>query len=200
MARVTVPTADEAAQPPEAAPTPPPLLSRARIAMIVRIITLFSLIFSISLISSNSTTITLNNSTFLFNLNDVHAYKYALSSAATASSYTIYRLRYSFKQLKSGTFHVTNPKNLFYEFLADKVVVILVATGVGAAFAATLKLKTKVHELEDTLDTTSFASNVLKFDSFFNKAYFPNIFLLIALFTIGISSLLSSLALMNKTT
>lgn len=81
---------------------------------------------------------------------------------------------------------------------------IIVATGVGAAFAATVELKSKVHELEDALevylDTTSFASNVPKFDYFFNKAYLPNIFLLIALFTIGISSLLSSLALMNKTT
>ena len=80
----------------------------------------------------------------------------------------------------------------------------IVATGVGAAFAATVELKTKVHEMEDILevylDNTSFASNVPKFDYFFNKAYFPNIFLLIALFTCGISSSLSSLALMNKTT
>ncbi|XP_047978356.1 CASP-like protein 4D1 [Salvia hispanica] len=176
----------------------------ARLAMIVRIITLnFPLIFSISLISSNSTTITLNNSTFLFNLNDVYAYKYALSTAVTASSYTIYRLRYSFKQLKSGTFHVTNPKNLFYEFLSDKAIVTIVAT-VWCCIAATVELKTKVHEMEDILevylDNTSFASNVPKFDYFFNKAYFPNIFLLIALFTCGISSSLSSLALMNKTT
>ncbi|KAL1568676.1 CASP-like protein 4D1 [Salvia divinorum] len=202
MARVTAPTAEEAVE--VAPPSRPPLVSMARLAMIVRIITLVSLILSISLISSNSTTITLNNSTSLFNLNDVYSYKYALSTAVAASSYTIYRLRYSIKQLKSGAFHVTNPKNLFYEFLADKVVVIIVATGVGAAFAATVELKTNIHELEDALqvylDTTSFASNVPKFDYFFNKAYFPNIFLLIGLITVGISSYLSSLALMTKTT
>lgn len=81
------------------------------------------------------------------------------------------------------------------------MVLALVATGVGAAFAATVELKAKIHQLEDALelylDTTAFAPNVPKFDDFFNRAYFPNIFLLIALFTIGVSSVLSSLALIN---
>ncbi|XP_057777680.1 CASP-like protein 4D1 [Salvia miltiorrhiza] len=203
MARITLPAPDEAAQTP-AAETPPPLLSIARIAMLVRIITLVFLVLTVSLLGSNSTTIKLPDSTSTFDLNDVYAYQYALATAVIGSSYTIWRLRYSIKQLKSGIFHVTDPKILFYEFLADKVVVALVATGVGAAFAATVELKTKIHELEDVLqvylDTTAtvFAPNVPKFDDFFNKAYFPNMFLLIALFTIGVSSLLSSLAL-NKT-
>lgn len=84
------------------------------------------------------------------------------------------------------------------------MILALVATGVGAAFGATVELKAKMDELENAfevyLDTTAFAPIVSKFDDFFNRAYFPTIFLLMAFLTTGVSSILSSLALTDKTT
>lgn len=80
----------------------------------------------------------------------------------------------------------------------------LLATGVGAAFGATVDLKSNMDQLEDafelSLDTTIFSPIVSKFDDFFNRAYIPTIFLLIAFLTSGVSSLLSSLALTKRVT
>lgn len=74
----------------------------------------------------------------------------------------------------------------------------------GAAFGATLDLKTNMDELDDALvqylSITTLSPIRSKLDDFFNRAYFPAIFLLIAFLTCGVSSVLSSLALMKKNT
>lgn len=79
------------------------------------------------------------------------------------------------------------------------MVLALLATGVGAAFGATVDLKTKMDDLETAfevyLNFNVFAPIVYKYDQFFQRAYFPAIFLLIAFLTSGVSSVLSSLPL-----
>ncbi|XP_057777679.1 CASP-like protein 4D1 [Salvia miltiorrhiza] len=205
---------DEAAQtppqhetpppPPPPPPPPVPLLSMARIGLIMRIITLAFLILSVSLLASNSTTIRVGDSTTTLHFNDIYSYRYALATGVIGLSYTFLHLLSSIQQVRSGMLLANDPKILLYEFLGDKVILALVATGVGAAFGATVELKTKIDELEDAfevyLDTTAFAPIVSKLDDFFNRAYFPTIFLLMAFLTIAVSSVLSSLALNNKTT
>lgn len=83
MARTSLSTeADEAPQtlPPQtpAPPPPPPLLSMARIAIIMRMITLVFLVLSVSLLASNSTTVRVGESTTTVHFNDIRAYRSVL--------------------------------------------------------------------------------------------------------------------------
>ncbi|XP_047965866.1 CASP-like protein 4D1 [Salvia hispanica] len=211
MARTSLSTeADEAPQtPPPQTPAPPPpppqppLLSMARIAIIMRMITLVFLVLSVSLLASNSTTIRVGDSTTTVHFNDIYAYRYALATGVIGLSYTFMHLISSLQQVRSGML-LNDPKFLLYEFIGDKVILALVATGVGAAFGATVELKAKMDDLENAyelyLGITVFAPIVSKFDDFFNRAYIPTIFLLLAFLSTGLSSILSSLALTNKTT
>lgn len=90
------------------------------------------------------------------------------------------------------------------EFVGDKIVLSLVATGVGAIFGVTVDLKSNMDEVEDAVEEvyliTTFFPLRSKLDDFFNRTYIPAIFLLIAFVTCGVSSILSSLALTRTRT
>ncbi|CAA2995752.1 CASP 4D1 [Olea europaea subsp. europaea] len=83
------------------------------------------------------------------------------------------------------------------------VLLSLLATGVGAAFGATLDLKKNLDDLDDILqenyDNTALSLIRAKLDDFFGKAYVSAGFLLFAFITSVISSVLSSLELTKKT-
>ena len=78
----------------------------------------------------------------------------------------------------------------------------LLATGVGAAFGATVDLKKNLDELDDALQQyySSASLNQIRstLDNFFNMASLSTGFLLIAFFGSIASSILSSLALIPK--
>ncbi|XP_022876081.1 CASP-like protein 4D1 [Olea europaea var. sylvestris] len=90
-----------------------------------------------------------------------------------------------------------------YDFLGDKILLSLLATGVGAAFGATLDLKKNLDDLDDILqenyNKVALSLIRVKLDDFFSKAYVSAGFLLIALLTSVISSVISSLDLTKKT-
>ncbi|KAI3453218.1 hypothetical protein Pfo_009881 [Paulownia fortunei] len=201
MSRTTLPTQPDEAQA-QTSSTSSSLMPM--IALIVRLITLASLIVSTSLLASNSTTVrSYYNVEVIVHFNDIYAYRYALATAVIGLAYTLLRLPFSIHQVRSGKSLVNHASLIVFEFLGDKVVLSLLATGVGAAFGATLDLKTNMDELEDALEEylaiTRFSLLRSKLDDFFNRAYIPAIFLLIAFLTCGVSSILSSLALMKNT-
>ncbi|KAK1416281.1 hypothetical protein QVD17_32070 [Tagetes erecta] len=77
----------------------------------------------------------------------------------------------------------------------------LLATGVGAAFGATLDLKKNLDQLDDFLESIGqpLISRIRsKLDNFFNMAYVSAGFLLLAFLCSVASSILSSLALQKK--
>lgn len=86
---------------------------------------------------------------------------------------------------------------MFLQFL-----LCFLATGVGAAFGATIDLKKKVDQLDDFYESNygeiAFAGIRSKLDDFFNLAYVSAAFLLIAFLSSLASSILSSLALKKK--
>ncbi|KAL7110891.1 hypothetical protein ACP275_05G054400 [Erythranthe tilingii] len=201
-------------------------LSLPIIALVVRIITLVCLILSISLMASNSTSIRIdtvdltpsNSTTFLgidgddydkvevisIRFNDIYAYRYGLSTAVIGMAYTLLQLGYSIYQVMSGKrLTVNHPTLVVYEFVGDKVILSLIATGVGAIFGATLDLMNNIDKLEDAyekyLEDTTLSPFRTKLDNFFSRAYIPAMFLLIAFITCGVSSVLSSFGLNKKT-
>ncbi|KAA8529896.1 hypothetical protein F0562_034500 [Nyssa sinensis] len=74
----------------------------------------------------------------------------------------------------------------------QEVVSFILATGVGAAFGATVDLKRRLDSSGNHSEHKS------KFDDFFNVAYISAGFLLIGFFSSGVSSVISSLSLAKK--
>lgn len=120
-------------------------------------------------------------------------------------AYTLIQLPFSIYQVMSSGKHLSIHAALMpCEFVGDKIVLSLVATGVGAIFGVTVDLKSNMDEVEDAVEEvyliTTFFPLRSKLDDFFNRTYIPAIFLLIAFVTCGVSSILSSLALTRTRT
>ncbi|XP_022875693.1 CASP-like protein PIMP1 [Olea europaea var. sylvestris] len=128
---------------------------------------------------------------------------YVLAINVLALVYTKLQLPSSICLVVSGKPLWKSPGFLVYDFLGDKILLSLLATGVGAAFGATLDLKKNLDDLDDILqenyNNTALSLIRVKLDDFFNKAYVSAGFLLIAFLTSIISSIISSLDLTKKT-
>ncbi|KAL2512715.1 CASP-like protein 4D1 [Abeliophyllum distichum] len=207
MSRTTVPPQpDEAAQPQQSQPPPPQEASAsslmAIIALILRIITWVSLIVSTIIIVTTNATFGGPYQTVEINFNDIYAYRYVLAVNVLGLVYTKLQLPSSIRLVISGKPLWKNPGFLMYDFLGDKVLLSLLASGVGAAFGATLDLKKNLDDLDDIFqqeyNDTALALIRVKLDEFFSKAYVSAGFLLIAFLTSIISSIISSLVLTKK--
>ncbi|KAF5939328.1 hypothetical protein HYC85_023587 [Camellia sinensis] len=91
-----------------------------------------------------------------------------------------------------------SPHKLTADRYCELVLLSPLATGVGAAFGATLDLKRNLDGLDESLEQYgigSFYQTRSKLDHFFNIAYVSTAFLLIAFLCSLVSSTLSSLSL-----
>lgn len=169
------------------------------VALIVRLVSLASLVVSLSVMASNSEKL---DSRTTVHFNDIYSYRYVVATCVIGMVYTLLQSSLLIYEVGSGKKIYDHPfPRVIFEFIGDKVILCLLATAVGAAFGATLDLKSKADELEDALeDYVGFGSpSLAKLDDFLTRAYIPTIFLLIAFLTCGVSSVLSSLALAKKT-
>ncbi|XP_022875697.1 CASP-like protein 4D1 [Olea europaea var. sylvestris] len=209
MSQPTAPPQPDEEAPPQPQPAQAPSSSSlmAIIALILRIITWVCLIISTIIIVTTTATIIGTYQTVEIHFNDIIAYRslhrYVLAVNVLGLVYTKLQLPSSIRLVISGKPLWKSPGFLVYDFLGDKVLLSLLATGVGAAFGATLDLKKNLDDLDDILqenyDNTALSLIRVKLDDFFGKAYVSAGFLLFAFLTSVISSVLSSLELTKKT-
>ncbi|XP_022867870.1 CASP-like protein 4D1 [Olea europaea var. sylvestris] len=178
--------------PPAQAPSASSLM--AIIALILRIITWVCLIISTIIIVTTTATIIGTYQTVEIHFNDIIAYRYVLVVNVLGLVYTKLQLPSSIRLVISGNPLWKSPGFLMYDFLGDKILLSLLATEVGAAFGATLDLKKNLDDLNDILlenyKNTALSLIRVKLDDFFSKAYVSAGFLLIALLTSVISSVI----------
>ncbi|XP_076911369.1 CASP-like protein 4D1 [Bidens hawaiensis] len=170
----------------------------------VRVVTWLCLLASLIILASNTTpTIYTELFTYKFGFNDFHAYQYMMSAIVIGFAYTCVQVTFEVYQLATGKSLITGnmlPKIIFY---GDKILLCFLATGVGAAFGATVDLKKKLDWIDDLLllinDGYSFLTPFRpKLDNFFNMVYVSASFLVIAFLSSVASSILSSLALQKN--
>ncbi|XP_071687308.1 CASP-like protein 4D1 [Rutidosis leptorrhynchoides] len=177
-------------------------ISRAQVLAIVsltiRVATWLCLLASLIILASNTSTI---NANAKLEFNSIYAYRYMMSAIVIGFAYTSVQVLFEIYQVTIGKNIVTNihfPKIIFY---GDKFLLCMLATGVGAAFGATLDLKKNIDALDDALAPLGFRSLSrlrTKLDNFYNMAYVSAGFLLIAFLCSIVSSILSSLALLKR--
>ncbi|XP_065857582.1 CASP-like protein 4D1 [Euphorbia lathyris] len=117
------------------------------------------------------------------------AFRYLLSTAAIGCLYALI-------QLPFATYYAYNPKKLIptFHFLGDQIVVLLMASGVGAGFAVSLELRKIVKQLAeffaDVPGIDVEKSNNLKF---LDKVNISTALLLVACFCLALLSIFSSI-------
>ncbi|KAA8529895.1 hypothetical protein F0562_034501 [Nyssa sinensis] len=185
----------------ESQPQPQPYKTLPITTLVLRVITLISLIVSLIILASDTATIKGEYREVTYRFKDLYAYRYMLSVIVIGLVYTFLQLPFAIHHASLGK-RLMSPDGLpHFDFLGDKVVLCLLGTGVGAAFGATMDLKKSLDESDDLLEQyeiTLLSQFRSKLDNFFNMAYVSAGFLLIAFFSTIVSSVLSSLALSKK--
>ncbi|XP_059627742.1 CASP-like protein 4D1 [Cornus florida] len=193
--------------PPLPQPSPlPPVQPRASktlpiATLVMRSVTLTALLLSLIVIASDSATARVDLIKFTIHFKDFYAYRYMLSTIVIGMAYTLLQIPFAIYHVSMGKRLVKHGGFLHFDFYGDKVLLSLLATGVGAAFGATLDLKKRMDDLEDDFQdygVTDFSQFRSKADNFFNMANISTGFLLIAFLISGVSSILSSMALFKK--
>ncbi|XP_034703558.1 CASP-like protein 4D1 [Vitis riparia] len=162
--------------------TPSPVIS-----LVLRLLTLISILISLIILTTNSATIVVNSTELKLRFKDVHAYRYMLFALVVGLPYTLLQIVFGIYHVSMGKRISSSGESLLqFDFYADKVMSYILATGTGAAFGATLDLKEVFSEL---------GSN---YNNFFNKGSAAASFILFAFLFTAVSSVFSSLALPKK--
>ncbi|XP_076939304.1 CASP-like protein 4D1 [Bidens hawaiensis] len=174
----------------------------AIVSLTLRVVTWLCLLASLIILASNTSNIKLTRFTEIkVRFNNIYAYRYMMSAIVIGFAYTCVQVAFEIYQLatrKSLRRGNMLPKIIFY---GDKFLLSILATGVGAAFGATVDLKKQLDQSDDILESigvTLISQYRSKIDNFFNLAYVSATFLLIAFLSSVASSVLSSLALQKK--
>ncbi|KAG8382652.1 hypothetical protein BUALT_Bualt05G0099600 [Buddleja alternifolia] len=147
-----------------------------------RVITLASLIVSLAVLKTND--VTFDNG-YVLTYKDFRSYKYMFYVMIIGIIYTLLQIPFAIYYMKTKKHLINHYGFLKFEFYADKLVTLFLATGAGAAFGATLDMKKYV------LDSES------KVQDYLTMVYIPAAFLVVGCIGCGISSVHSSLALTN---
>nr|XP_043619990.1 CASP-like protein 4D1 [Erigeron canadensis] len=170
------------------------------VSLTIRAATWVCLLASLIILAANTYTMNGLYREVKVGFSNINAYRYMMSTIVIGFAYTSVQLPLEIYQVITGESFLTRnglPKIIFY---GDKLLLALLATGVGAAFGATYDLKKNLDDLDDLLEF--YGDPILsgarsKLDNFFNLAYVSAGFLLIAFLCSIVSSILSSLALKN---
>ncbi|KAK1416314.1 hypothetical protein QVD17_32103 [Tagetes erecta] len=173
----------------------------AIVSLSLRVATWLCLLVSLIVLASDTSSIKGVYTNVKIGFDDIYAYRYMMSAIVIGFAYICVQVPLEIYQLamkKSLTTSNLLCKIIFY---GDKLLLSLLATGVGAAFGVTLDLKKNLDQLDDFLESIGqqlISQTRSKLDNFFNLAYVSAGFLLIAFLCSVASSILSSLALLKK--
>ncbi|XAR64501.1 hypothetical protein NMG60_11024873 [Bertholletia excelsa] len=132
---------------------------------------------------SNSATVAGEYGDTTVRFKDVDSYRYMVTSVVLGMIYSLLQIPIAIQRVTGGKPLSNSARLLQFDFYGDKVLLCLLATGVGAAFGATVDLKKNLGT---------------KLDSFFDTASLSIGLLLLAFLTAIVSSILTSLALSKK--
>ncbi|XAR64502.1 hypothetical protein NMG60_11024874 [Bertholletia excelsa] len=169
--------------------------------LVIRVTILLSLIISLVIMVSNSATLVGLYGESTVRYKNVNSYRYMVTSAVLGMIYSLLQIPVATQRVTGGKTLPNSARLLQFDFYGDKVLLSLLATGVGAAFGATVDLKKNFDALDDLLEqfgSASLSQWRTKLDNFFNVAYLSTGFLLVAFLTSIVSSTLSSPALSKK--
>ncbi|XP_034704239.1 CASP-like protein 4D1 [Vitis riparia] len=151
-------------------------------ALVLRILTLISISISFIVLITNTTTLSSDYGKVKLHFKDVYSYRYMVFTLVVGFAYTLLQIAFTIYQVCMGK-RLSSGDGLYqFDFYGDKVVSYVLATGVGAAFGATIDLK----------EASSGANK------FFNKGSAAASLLLLAFLFTAVSSVFSSLALPKK--
>nr|XP_043619999.1 CASP-like protein 4D1 [Erigeron canadensis] len=183
-----------------------PVITTVQLSVIgsltIRAATWICLLASLIALAANTSSVNGVYKEVKIGFSNIYAYRYSMSTIVIGFVYTSVHVSVEFYQVITGKSLLTGngiPKIIFY---SDKLLLSLLATGVGAAFGATYDLKKNFDDLDDLLvffDDPILSEARPKLDNFFSVAYVSAGFLLVAFLCSIVSSILSSLALYKNT-
>ncbi|XP_071709933.1 CASP-like protein 4D1 [Rutidosis leptorrhynchoides] len=166
-------------------------------ALVLRILTLLFLVASAVCLLCNSYKLGGDKYTW----KDIKTYRYVFATAVIGVVYTLFQIPfavyYAYKE-KRLIRHSCLPE---FDFYADKLVSYILATGVGAGFAASMELKEYTDEVVTLLDfiraTIDLGFDIDQFhsrvDKYFHRGIITTILLTLGCVCMVIISILSSL-------
>ncbi|KAJ9553946.1 hypothetical protein OSB04_017991 [Centaurea solstitialis] len=167
------------------------------VTLATRVTTLVALAVSLGLLKSISVTYKVGPFSETFNYDDVGTYRYAFFGMVTGFCYTLlqvpFALYFFFKKKRFN-----NDAFLMFEFYADKICLILLATVVGSVYGATVETKKYVDGIDGFEGGYDADDYHLKMTAFFLMIYISAAFLLVGFLCSIVLSIVSSRSLANK--
>ncbi|XP_077230038.1 CASP-like protein 4D1 [Tasmannia lanceolata] len=183
--------------------TPPSSNTWQITVLLLRLFTFLFLAVSIILITTDTITIMslIDLHKIKIHFNDIYAFRFVLSAGVIGCAYTLVQIPFAIYFLSMGKRIVGNQGLLQFDFYGDKIILVLLAGGVGAGFGASVDFKRITDSFITGLAETDLAyltQPLSKFDKYFTMADVSTIFLLLGLLCMVVLSVLSSIALANK--
>ncbi|CAK7326871.1 unnamed protein product [Dovyalis caffra] len=169
-------------------------------ALVMRVFTLILLLASLIVLAKDTATFKnlASRSEVTLRFKHIYAYRYMLSANV---AYTFLQIPFAIHHVSVGKRVINNVSLLYFDFFGEKVILSLLATGVGAGLGATNDLKENLDQLD--VFTTRIGYPILseirsKGDNFFNMGFVSASLLLMGFLCTVVSSIISSLALSKK--
>ncbi|WCJ33689.1 CASP-like protein 4D1 [Euphorbia peplus] len=122
------------------------------------------------------------------------AFRYVLSTAAIGCAYAFIQLPFAIYYAYKGKKLIRNDCLSTFDFLGDKIVVLLMASGVGAGFAVSFELRKVVKQLAEFFaDVPGIDEEKSKNLKYLDKINIATALLLVACFSLALLSLFSSI-------
>ncbi|KAM5570315.1 CASP-like protein 4D1 [Rosa sericea] len=128
---------------------------------------------------------------------DIITFRYVLSAAAIGATYSLLQLPFNIYYACTNKRLIRNRCMPEFDFYSDKVVTLVLASGVGAGFAAGFELKKFFKLLLQVaslgIDDNNFDQELAKFNDFFEKAIISSGILLVGAVCMAVVSILTSI-------
>ncbi|KAJ0987552.1 hypothetical protein J5N97_005908 [Dioscorea zingiberensis] len=117
--------------------------------LLLRLLTLASLVVSIILIATDNVTFAGGAK---LHFKDFHAYRYVLSVAVIGAAYTLIQILIASYYVQNGKHLVRDDHAVLFLHFADLVIALLLATGVGVGYGFTVEEKRMFGDGNNDLD------------------------------------------------
>ncbi|KAK7380113.1 hypothetical protein VNO78_32529 [Psophocarpus tetragonolobus] len=124
---------------------------------------------------------------------DFYAYRYEAIIAIIGGAYCILQLPFAIYYAVQQKRMIRNGCLPEFDFYGDKVISVILGTGVGAGFAVSMEFKKFLDDLFDSVGTSKHDPTRSAYDRFFVRAIVASAILLVACLSITIVSIISSI-------
>ncbi|XXG81735.1 hypothetical protein AAC387_Pa09g2307 [Persea americana] len=161
--------------------------------LVLRLLTLLLLGASIVVLVTDKVTYSDGTKT---TFKDAFAYRYVIATGIAGFVYTLFQIPFAIYHASTGKRLIRNNFLLEFDFYGDKIISLLLGTGVGAGFAVTFELKKQIPDfltLLTLLGAQGMDEVKSKLDKFFDRANIAIGILFLAFLCMVILSILSSI-------